>query len=370
MRIVRVEVIPIDLPFRERYRTATGELSARSMIVVRVHAEGGCTGLGEAVPLSLRGGPGLGAIASELSVCGSALAGIDAAQAASGAPDEIRQWIWGLLGRCRYQGAGPQAIAALDVALHDLAGRLSGLPVWRLLGAAAIREVRCNATLDAGEPERVAAIAAEQRRSGFETFKVKVGVGDDRGRIEAVRAAVGSAARIRVDANGAWEPERATEMLATLEPYGIELAEQPCADLSGLASVRARTAIPIVADESVASAEEARLAIAARACDAATLKLAKVGGPLEALRISAMIPSYLSSALDGPIGIAAAVHTAQALPYGGHAAGFAHGLATLGMFAATYAPSSGLLAPSLQPPRSPGLGIEVDEATLAALRTS
>ena len=66
MRIVRLEVIPIALPFRERYRTASGELTEREMVVIRLHTDFGFHGLGEAVPLSLRGGPRLGQVASEL----------------------------------------------------------------------------------------------------------------------------------------------------------------------------------------------------------------------------------------------------------------------------------------------------------------
>ena len=170
---------------------------------------------------------------------------------------------------------------------------------------------------------------------GFKTFKVKVGSGEDEARVAAVRRAVGDGARIRVDANGALPPAEATEAAGRLEPLLIELVEQPCAGVREIAVVRSQTAIPIVADESVTSVDDARALLLARGCDAATIKLAKVGGPLEALRIAAILPSYLSSALDGPIGIAAALHTAQALPRGGYAESFAHGLATLGMFSSS-----------------------------------
>ncbi len=132
--------------------------------------------------------------------------------------------------------------------------------------------------------------------------------------------------------------------------------------------MRARTAIPIVADESASSPADARQLAALGACDAVTIKLAKVGGVLEALRIAAIVPSYLSSALDGPIGIAAALHLAQVLPREGYAARFDHGLATLNMFATAYAPVDGLDGPALLPPSAPGLGVEVDDERLAELR--
>jgi L-Ala-D/L-Glu epimerase len=368
MQISSLQAIPIALPFRRRYRTASGELSARSMIVVRLRTESGHVGLGEAVPLTLRGGPSLGEIAAELNGCAPLLTEGSATTLSATEPAAIRAWIGGVLRRCRSAGVGPQVIAALDIALHDLAGRVTGLPAWRLLGAATLTEVRCNATIDAGEPEAVAELAAQQRAAGFETFKIKVGTGADVERVVAVRRAVGSAARIRVDANGVWPAAEAPARLRQLESSGIELAEQPSPSLQDLAWVRARTAIPIVADESVASIEQAHAAIAARACDAATLKLAKVGGPLEALRIAAVIPSFLSSALDGPIGIAAAVHTAQALPRSGYAARFDHGLATLGMFSRSYASSDGLLAPSVSPRRAPGIGVEIDDRALEEMR--
>lgn len=368
MRIAKLELTPIALPFRETYRTASGELEDRSMIVARLRASSGEVGLGEAVPLSLRGGPDLAQVERELAHCGSLLEGVDAAPAAGGERDAIRGWISSLLDRCRGAGAGAQAVAAIDTALHDLAGQAGDQPVWRLLGARRSTEVRCNATLDASRPDEAARLAAGQLADGFTTYKIKVGTGDDLGRVAAVRQVVGPEAEIRIDANCAWGVDQALEMLARLEDQGLELVEQPCATLAGLAEVRAQTSIPVVADESVSSAEDASAALAAEACDAATLKLAKVGGSLAALRIAERLPSYLSSALDGPIGIAAAIHTCQALPAAGAAAGFAHGLATLGMFSATYASTDGLLAARVSPPESAGLGIEVDEAALEELR--
>ena len=186
MQIVRVEAIPIALPFREPYRTAGGVLTERSMVVVRVHADDGTIGLGEAVPLSLRGGPSLGQVAAELVACGPALTGADASPALGGVPVEIRDWIWQLLGRVRDRRFGPQVLAAIDTALHDLAGRISGLPVWRLLGAAQARGVCCNATIDAGDPDQVATTAARQLDAGFSSFKVKVGTEGDLERVAAV----------------------------------------------------------------------------------------------------------------------------------------------------------------------------------------
>ena len=370
MRLARLEAIPIGLPFRERYRTASGELDTREMVVVRLHTDSGIYGIGEAVPLTLRGGPALGSVVSDLEGCEDALISAGTAVPDRGEPAEVRAWAQELLDACLGTGAGAQALTAIDIALHDLAGLSAGLPVWRLLGATEPLPVRCNATLDAGDPEVVAERAREQLAEGFRTFKVKVGVGADADveRVGAVRGAVGEPAHIRVDANGVWAPGEAVAQLTRLGSFELELVEQPCADVAGLAEVRANLTLPVIADESVASAEDAEQAVMLRACDAVTVKLSKVGGMLAALRIADIAPTYLSSALDGPIGIAAAAHLAQALPREGYATRFAHGLATLSMFSATYASHEGLTGPSLTPTSAPGLGVEIDDTRLDSFR--
>jgi len=126
--------------------------------------------------------------------------------------------------------------------------------------------------------------------------------------------------------------------------------------------------VPIVADESVASASDAGRAAELGACDAATLKLAKVGGPRAALRIASLLPCFLSSALDSPLGIAAAAHTAQALPGEGFVAGLAHGLATSGLFADNVAADDNLRGNSIVLTDSPGLGVEIDRDAVERLR--
>ena len=369
MRIASLEVIPIALPFQETYRTASGAIDARTMVIVRLQTASGITGLGEAVPLSLRGGPGLDQVATELRELEALLEGADAGIAADGDLAVISGWIDEQLDRARGYGAGPQALCGVDQALHDLSGKIAGLPAWRLFGADEVAPVTCNASIAALDPEAAAGSAAGALELGFETFKVKVGAGDDAGRIAAVRASVGAAPKVRIDANGSWSVAEASERLDELDRLGggLELAEQPCASLRELGELRERSSVPIVADESVSSLGDGRRMVEGAACDAATLKLAKVGGPRAALRIAEVAPSYLSSALDGPLGISTALHVAQAMPRTGFAAGLAQGLATLGMFSASYAEPDGLFGPRLTPPDAPGLGVEIDEARLRDL---
>jgi L-alanine-DL-glutamate epimerase-like enolase superfamily enzyme len=362
MRVTGIETIPIALPFREEYVTARGRLTHREIAIVRLHTDEGPTGLGEAVALSLRGGSALATIVDELEgTCGPALQGAELTASEPGAE------IAALLARC--EGVSAQTRAAVDLALHDLAGKLTGAPVWELLGAERAAPVLCNGTLVAGDPNQVATQAAELVGTGLRTLKLKAGTDADVETVRAVRDQVGPEVQIRIDANGVWSVKRALTILSELEPVGLELVEQPTEQLEAMASVRDKAGIPVVADESVASLEDAWLASGFGACDAATLKLAKVGGIGAALEIAAVLPAYLSSALDGPIGIAAAAHLAQALPSSGFAASLAHGLATSQLFAVEPATSAAVLADgSLTPPPGPGFGVMLDDAAIESLR--
>jgi L-alanine-DL-glutamate epimerase-like enolase superfamily enzyme len=236
-----------------------------------------------------------------------------------------------------------------------------------VLGATAAEPIACNATLPAGEPRLVSEKASEWATDGFTSFKLKVGVPEDADQVAAVRRALGPEAKLRVDANGAWGPAEAVGKLRAMEGEGVFLAEQPCASLEEIAKVRQRVEVWIAADESVSGPADAeRAAEELEACDLITVKLAKVGGFEDALFISGSLPVYLSSALDGPVGIAAAAQLAQALREEGGDAGIPHGLATQRLFASTIAAvECELRGDLLHLPDGPGLGVEIDEDALA-----
>jgi o-succinylbenzoate synthase len=351
VRIEALEVVPYALPFRKPYVTARGRLDRREMALLRLRSGSGLTGLGEAVPLSLRGGRGLAHVVDELKQLGKR----DSLDEATLRGDAL-----GL--------SAPARCAALT-ALLDLRGRTAAAE-----GSPAPAEpepVECNATLVAGEPAAVAAEAARWAEDGFQTFKLKLGAGDDFGQVYAVREAVGPRARIRVDANAAWDVETAKRMLKALEPLEVELAEQPVATLREAAEVATSTSIPIAGDESVESRADAEQALTMGACALTGVKLSKVGGPEAAIEIAEVLPAYVSSALDGPVGIAAAAQVAQTLAgsASGEGPGLAHGLATQRLFASTIAAVECEVRDGmLHPPAGPGLGIEIDEAALAAHR--
>jgi o-succinylbenzoate synthase len=351
VRIASVEVIPYALPFREPYVTARGQLGRREMALLRLRSDDGLTGLGEAVPLSLRNGVGLAQVVGELNRLGE-----------RDALDEVT-----LTGDAA--GLSPPARCAALTALMDLRGRRADAEGHS--SPARPDPVPCNATLVAGEPAAVAADALRWAGDGFSTFKLKLGVGDDVGRVRAVREAVGSRARIRVDANAAWDIETAKRTLAELEQLDVELAEQPVATMEEAREVADATSIPIAGDESVESRADAERAAAMGACGLVGLKLSKVGGPEAAIEIAAVLPSFVSSALDGPVGIAAAGQVAQTLreAAGADDPGLAHGLATQRLFASSIARVECELRDGmLHLPEGPGLGVEIDEAALDAHR--
>jgi L-alanine-DL-glutamate epimerase-like enolase superfamily enzyme len=353
VQLASVEVIPYALPFKAPYVTSRGVLERREMVLLRVRDADGVVGLGEAVPLSLRGGVGLAEVVRELE---------------GWAEEQMTA------------GLSAPALCAVRTAKADLLGRRAGT------GVGGDEAVPCNATLVAGEPKAVAADAERWAQDRFTTFKLKLGAesvkaddmrqvsqtrADDLEQVRAVREAVGPEARIRVDVNAAWDLETAKKRLGELEPFGIELAEQPVGTLEEMAELAASTSIPLAADESVASPAEAERAASMGACSYTGIKLSKVGGPEAALAIADVLPAFITSALDGPVGIAAGAQVALSFAETTHPERLhlAHGLATQRLFAETVASVECELRDGmLHLPAGPGLGVEIDEEALQAHR--
>jgi len=201
------------------------------------------------------------------------------------------------------------------------------------------KSVPVNATVPAVPATEVAGVL--QRYDGCSTAKVKVAeVGqrfqDDIDRVAAVRDVMGPGARIRVDANGGWSVAEATDALRRLAAYGLEYAEQPCASVEELASLRvalARNSIDVLvaADESIRKASDPMGVVREEAADVIVVKVAPLGGVRAALDIAQEcgLPTVVSSALDTSVGIRAGLALAAALPQ----LPFACGLSTVELMA-------------------------------------
>lgn len=167
---------------------------------------------------------------------------------------------------------------------------------------------------------------------GCTTAKIKVAepgqsLADDQARVEAVRDALGSTGRIRVDANGGWDVDQAVAAIRMLDRAagGLEYVEQPCASVEELAAVRRMVDVPIAADESIRRAADPYRVRDLEAADIAVLKVQPLGGVRACLRIAEDIglPVVVSSALETSVGIAAGLALAAALPELPHACGLA-----------------------------------------------
>jgi L-alanine-DL-glutamate epimerase-like enolase superfamily enzyme len=337
---VNLSVRTVTAPMRP-FAAAHGTVSDRELVLVGLEAGDGLTGHGEAAPLPSYDGVSPDEVRAALEVCRPVLA-----EYPGHAP------VADVLARCGEATVVPQALAAIDLALWDLAGRRTAEPVWRLLGAADPQPISVNWTIDATDRSGAALEAAQARAEGFSTVKVKVGLGDDAGRLAAVRAFAGPQMAIRIDANGAWEPAQARATLRALEPVGIELCEEPVHGLEAIAALRGTGSIPLALDETAADP----LALdPPAAAELVCLKISACGGISGTLAAASTARAagyevYLASTLDGPLGIAAALHVAAVIR-----PTRACGLATLGRFADRPDP----LAPrngAIDPPRAPGLG--------------
>jgi L-alanine-DL-glutamate epimerase-like enolase superfamily enzyme len=336
---VKVALAASRARFRAPFAAAYGDVADRPLILLTLEGEDGIHGFGEAAPLESYDGVSIEQVRAALEDCLPVLRDSDGAEHAS------------ILAVCRELAVLPQAVAAVDLALWDLAGRRAESPVWKLLGAQAASPVEVNWTIGAIDRAGAAREAAAARAAGFGCVKVKVGVGDDAGRLAAVRAAGGPDLAIRVDANGSWAAEQAIAALAALAPVGIELCEEPASGVEAIRLVAAGTDVAIAIDETGAAPG----ALEQRCCDAVCLKIARCGGITGLVEQAARARRagydvYLASTFDGPLGIAAALHAGAALE-----PRRACGLATLGLFEGRKDPvrvTEGRIAV----PDGPGLG--------------
>ncbi|HEX4954948.1 MAG TPA: dipeptide epimerase [Thermoanaerobaculia bacterium] len=327
----------IELALRHPFGLSRGVSTVRHNLVVELEHEG-LVGLGEAAPIARYGQDRE-----------SARRAVEAMAPRLGDPRHFD----GAAREAALAAAVPGqdcAEAALDIALHDLAGKRCGVPLYQLWGLDSGQVPLTSFTIAMDTPEVVAEKVREAAE--FEILKVKLGGPEDRALIEAVRSVTDRP--LRVDANEGWTFEQARELLPWLAEMGVELVEQPlpAAQLAEMRELRRSSPLPLFADESVhRAADVPRLA---GAFDGINVKLMKCGGPGEALRMIHVARAHglqvmLGCMIESSIAITAAAHLS---PLVDHADLDGHLLVTNDPYL-----GATLRGGRLVPPDGPGLGV-------------
>ena len=312
MRITRVRLGRISVPLRVPFKTALRSVDSVEDVVVELHTDAGAIGYGEAPPTGVITGDTTGAIVGAVQDhIGRAILDRDV--------DDLED----LLQRVQRSIVhNTSAKAAVDMALWDLYGQLHHIPVYKLLGGAR-KCIVTDITISVNPPEEMARDARDAIARGYDCLKVKVGANPalDVERLSAVRRAAGDGVCIRIDANQAWRPREAVRILNEMQAKGlaIEFVEQPvkAQDIDGLRYVTEHSDVPVLADESVFSPEDAMRIMQTRAADLINIKLMKCGGLTNALKIASAAEVYgvecmIGCMLEAKISVNAAVELACA----------------------------------------------------------
>jgi L-alanine-DL-glutamate epimerase-like enolase superfamily enzyme len=259
--------------------------------------------------------------------------------------------------------------AALEMALFDIQGKITGRSVAELLGGIQRREIETVKNVGVGTPEKSAELARTFVDAGYRLLKVRVGTDAaiDEGRIAAIRSVVDDSVRIRLDANQAWTPNEALARIRAVAHLGIEAVEQPCAfwDVAANAAVTAQSPVPIIADEGFVSVPEAQVLLAARGADILHAYIGKCGGIQPTMEIAALARSFGAAMTIGervPLGVSEAAHlqVAAALPDLDHPCALAYDLNEDDLLVTRPDRSAGVI----HVPEGPGLGVDVDPVRL------
>src|SRR6266545_3275389 len=281
-------------------------------VLVRVHDEAGRVGLGEASVTSVWSG--------ETQAGTIALIENDLAPLLIGADPFDVEWISRRMDRAAFGNSF--AKGAVEMALLDLQGQTLGVPVYKLLGgrdAEAKQGIRLKFVVGAVEAELAAQRARRMVERGWRSIKVKVGRHEhprvDVERLRAVREAIGPDVWLSVDANGGYTVDQAVWVAPRLEKLDVALFEQPTrrGDHAAMAEVRRRSGIPIMADESVFTPQDALEVIRQQAADVLSLYPGKHGGvratqQIAKLAEAAGIPCTIGSNLEREVATAAMAH--------------------------------------------------------------
>jgi len=314
MKITKVELIPVDIPRKKVLTLAhygnLGQGGNFEFVLVRVHTDEGITGVGEVPPLpplSPESQPVILDVQKKWLV--PALLGKD--------PFELEE-IWK-----RMDFIAPtysMAKASIDMALWDIMGKSLNMPVHRLLGGSKPEKIPNVGLVGIDEPEVVADVASEFVSNGYKGIRLKIAPGHDVDCVAAVREAIGDDVDLRVDCNQGYRVSEAVKMIRNIEPYGIEMVEQPTIwwDFNGLAEVAAAVDTPLMAHESMYLLSDVKNLIDAGAFGVLGLKTYRPwGGITGASRLLEMarvmnIPCMFHDDLELSVSLAAATQIISA----------------------------------------------------------
>lgn len=312
MKIVRIDVGEVFIPLAKPFKTALRTVENVEDLLVRVTADSGEVGYGEAPPTAVITGDTKGSIRCAVEdFIRPALLGMEI---------EDLDGIMYRLHTCIVKNTS--AKAAVDMAIYDLYAQRFGAPLYRLLGG--YRDtVETDITISVNPVPQMIEDSLEAVRQGYRILKIKVGKEGlaDVARIAGIRQAVGGDVRLRVDANQGWTAKQAVRIITAMEDQGldIELVEQPVPahDLDGMRMITQTVATPILADESVFSPVDAAGIIRMHAADLINIKLMKTGGIWQALKICALAEMYgvecmIGCMLESKLAVSAAAHLAAA----------------------------------------------------------
>ncbi len=312
MRITGIHTGEIQIPLVRPFKTALRTVERVEDIVVRITAENGMVGYGEAPPTAVITGDTKGSVLCAIREhIAPALTGMDIL-----ALEEVME-------RLHHAIKGnTSAKAAVDMALYDLWAKVIGKPLYQLLGG--YRDtIETDLTISVNPVPQMVADSLAAVQEGYRVLKVKVGKEGmaDIPRIAAIREAVGPDIRIRVDANQGWNVKDSIRIITAMEDKGldIDLVEQPVAagDIDGMAKITQAVYTPILADESVFSPLDALELIRRGAADLLNIKLMKTGGIHEAIKICDMASLYgvecmMGCMLESKPAVSAAAHLCAA----------------------------------------------------------
>jgi L-alanine-DL-glutamate epimerase-like enolase superfamily enzyme len=312
MKITACDIWPVTMPLSEPYTIAYETISSATNIFMRLETSLGLSGFGCAAPDRQVTGE---TPESVLQVCRETVF----PQLVNTDPLRIAYRLEKIKPLIEQH---PSTVAMVDMALHDILGKKAGMPLYRLLGGFRKR-IMTSVTVGILPVHETVSMAKTFTRNGFRALKVKGGssMDVDIERVIKVREAVGKKIQLRFDANQGYSESEALEFIKQTRKAGLELLEQPCHrnDLRLMGRLTEKAPIPVMADESLMNLRDAFRMARGGLVDMVNIKLMKVGGIAEALRIGAVARAADLEAMIGcmdesALGIAAGLHVALARP--------------------------------------------------------